>query len=146
MIDNIFIKRLWQDADFFEIEVECRNEFIIAREEVYTTNALIDDLCSKIDIFLSEKADTICWKNGTKGDWSTPCTMLTFFHKDNRGHVQIEVFMEINDGGSLNTHNCCFFVNTEIGLLQQFRENLLKLKTPQIGIEISLNTPKDSFP
>ena len=121
------------------MEIECKTEFIAVRGKVYTTDSLIDDLYNKIEKFLSGNADSTCWQNGTRGDMTTPCITFQFSHKDKLGHVLIEVFMEIDDGGTLSAHNCCFYINTEIGLLYQFKKNLLKLKTPQLGAQISLN-------
>ncbi len=139
MGDSLIITRFWQDIEFFQMAIECKTEFIAVRGKVYTTDDLIDDLYSKIEMFLSGNADHACWQNGTRGDTTTPCITLRFLHKDKLGHVLIEVFMEIDDGGTLSAHNCCFYMNTETGLLYQFKENLLKLKTPQLGIQISLD-------
>lgn len=105
MSDNLVITRFWQDIDFFQMEIECKTEFIAVRGKVYTTDDLIDDLYNKIEIFLSGNADATCWQNGTRGDRTTPCITFQFFHKDELGHVLIEVFMEIDDGGTLSTHN-----------------------------------------
>ena len=143
MTDNLIITRVWQDIEFFQIEIKCKTEFIAVRGKVYTTDELIDDLYNKIEIFLSGSMNSTCWQNGTRGDVTTPCIALRFSNKDELGHVLIEVFMEIDDGGALSVHNCCFYVNTEIGLLYQFKENLLKLRTPQLGTQILLGNTED---
>lgn len=144
MADNLTITRLWQDVEFFQMEIECKTDFITVREKVYTTDDLIDDLYNKIETFLSGDLDSTCWQNGTRGDATTPCVIFRFTHRDKLGHVLIEVFMEIDDGGALSTHNCCFYIKTEIGLLYQFKENLLSLKMTQLGIPISLNNAEDN--
>lgn len=144
MADNLIITRFWQDVEFFQIEIECKTEFIAVRGKVYTTDDLIDDLYNKIEAFLSGYMDSTCWQNGMRGDTATPCIAFHFSHKDELGHVLIEVFMEIDDGGTLSTHNCCFYINTEVGLLYQFKENLPKLKAPQLGIRVSLTNTEDS--
>ena len=127
MLDNLIITRFWQDIEFFQIEIECKTEFISARGKVYTTDDLIDDLYNKIETFLSGKVYSTCWQNGTRGDATTPCISFQFFHKDKLGHILIEVFLEIDDGGALSAHNCCFYINTETGLLHQFNPNGLSL-------------------
>lgn len=137
-LDNIIIKRFWQDVDFFQLDIVCKSKYIIAHGKVYTSDALIDELYNAIDFFLTKNEGTICWNNGRQGNLMTPNISFTFSYKDNLGHVQIEVFMEIDDGETVSGHNCCFYVNTEIGLLYQFKENLLKLKIPQLGMQISL--------
>lgn len=139
MVDNLIFTRIWQDIEFFQIGIECITELLAVRGKVYITDALVDDLHNKIERFLSGDVDSTYWRNGTRGDGTAPCITLQFFRKDNRGHILIEIFMEIDDGGTLSAHNCCFYINTEIGLLHQFKENLLKLKLPQLGIQISLD-------
>ena len=139
MVDNLIITRIWQDVDFFQIEVQCKTEFIFVTGKVYTTDTLIDELYNKLELFLSGKSKTVCWQNGTMGDATTPCIRLQFLNADKAGHVLVEVFMEIDDGGTLSTHKCCFYLNTEIGLLHQFKKKLQNLKTPQLGVQIALN-------
>lgn len=139
MTNELVMTRVWQDIEFFQMEIECKTELIAVRGRVYTADYLIDDLCDKIETFLLGKASTTYWENGTRGDDTTPYISFRFFHKDEFGHMLIEVFMEIDDGGTLATHNCCFFINTEMGLLYQFKQNLLKLKNPQLGVSVSLN-------
>lgn len=139
MNDNLIITRVWNDVEFFQIEIQCKTELIDVRGKVYTTDDLIEDLYNKIEVFLSGKVSCICWQNGTKGDSTTPSIELRFSHKDKLGHELIEVFMEIDDGGSLSTHHCCFYLNTEFGLLYQFKEKLVNLRTPQLGVQVILN-------
>ena len=51
----------------------------------------------------------------------------------------VEVFAELDDGGDYAKHNCCFFVNTEYGLLMEFCSKLAELKINPVGCEIQLN-------
>ena len=77
--------------------------------------------------------------NGKKGDDSTACITFEFIHKDKLGHILIEVYMELDDGGNYSSHNCCFYLNTEIGLLEKFCQKLPTLKRELLGIEVVLN-------
>ena len=140
MCDYISITRIWQDNDLFMIEVECKTELITVRGKIYTSNELIDDLRSKIEMFLSGSEDSVLWQNGIRGDEATPCVSFFFSHKDKLGHVQVEVFMEIDDGGYLSSHNCCFYINTEYGLLYTFRDKLQLLKANTIGVKVILGS------
>lgn len=139
MADNIMITRIWEDVDFFQIQIECKTDLVVIREKVYITDNSIDELCGIIEMFLSERASSFFWQNGMKGDDTTPCISMRFVKKDKNGHVLIEVFMEIDDGGKLSSHNCCFYINTEMGLLQRFKEKLPKIMNHQVGIQVSLN-------
>lgn len=133
------MERIWQDDDFFELKITCSSEVITATTKFYTTNENIDNLSKKIKRILSGDTGKCLWKNGEKGDGATAFVSLEFSHKDKLGHIQIEVYMELDDGGCLSKHNCCFFVETELGLLEKFCENIYKLKEQQIGNKICLN-------
>ena len=138
--DYITIERIWQDACYFQVRVECKSECILASCEVYTSNEDIEELQDKIEKFLAKKPDeAYFWTSGETGDTSTPCVSFEFKYKDKLGHVQVEVYMELDDGGALSKHNCCFYINTEIGQLDQFKKELLNLRKPIIGIKAMLN-------
>lgn len=62
-----------------------------------------------------------------------------YFNKDKLGHIIIEVYAELDDGGKHSEHNCCFFVETEYGLLMNFGERLDRLKNRPAGCEVRLN-------
>ena len=69
---------------------------------------------------LDEKnAEGLC-ANEDRGNASTACVSSRFFWKDKLGHIGVEVFAELDDGGDYTEHNCCFFVSTEYGLLMNF--------------------------
>ena len=111
MKDYLKIQKLWYDDCLDEVKIVCSSPIIT---EGY-------------------------WTNGERGNDSTTCASLRFLHKDRLGHILIEVYMELDDGGSYNTHNCCFYLNTETGLLEKFCKNLPKLKQKLRGVEVVLN-------
>ena len=92
-----------------------------------------------IGIISVENAKEFFWENGKKGDDSNACITFEFIHKDRLGHILIEVYMELDDGGNYSSHNCCFYLNTEIGLLEKFCQKLPTLKRELLGIEVVLN-------
>lgn len=65
--------------------------------------------------------------------------IFSLFRDDELGHIAIEVFAELDDGGDYSKHNCCFFVRTEYGLLMNFCDHLDQLKNGSVGCEIRLN-------
>jgi hypothetical protein len=132
------IERIWEDVDFFEIEVIARSEIISASVKSYTTVALINELALRLATFPQKIDDRYIWENGSKGDDSTPYVSLEFWCEDKLGHIIIEVYMEIDDGASYNKHNCCFFVKTEPGLLNSFGKSLVLLNEQGIGKKITL--------
>lgn len=139
MNDYIKIDKLWQDGELIELKVVCSTEIITATTKIYVSEALIDDLIYSIKQFLDGQVIESSWANEKRGNDSTACVSLHFMHKDKLGHIIIEVFMELDDGGNYSSHNCCFFLNTEIGLLTMFCERLPQLKQKSSGIKIILN-------
>ena len=97
-----------------------------------------DELIGQIEQFLRGDIEEGLWANEDRGNDSTACLSLRFLRKDRLGHIIIEVFAELDDGGDYARHNCCFFVNTEYGLLMNFCERLAQLKS-DAACEIQLN-------
>ena len=139
MKDYMAIQKLWYDDDLTQLEIVCSSTVITASAKIYVTDALIDDLIQQIEQFLNGRVAESYWANEERGDNSTTCVSLRFLPKDKLGHVLIEVYMELDDGGSYSSHNCCFYLNTEIGLLAKFCEKIPMLKHELMGIEIVLN-------
>jgi len=138
-MDNIVFERVWEDTDFFEIEILAQSKLIKASTRTYTTAESINKLASKLTTFLQGADDRFLWENGERGDESTPFVSLEFWYENKQGHVVIEIYMELDDGDSYDRHNCCFFIKTEIGLLNKFGNSLFSLNEQGLGKRISLN-------
>ena len=141
MKDNIIFSKIWQDDDVIELKVICSSSVATITSKIYVSDPLIDELICQIKQFLHGNNDEGLWANEDKGNDSTACVSLRFFRKDKLGHIVIEVFAELDDGGNYTEHNCCFYVSTEYGLLMSFCESLVQLKKNPIGYEIQLNCP-----
>ncbi|MBO5333432.1 MAG: hypothetical protein J6B37_04875 [Clostridia bacterium] len=139
MNDNIIIKKMWQDSEVIQLKVTCFSSVAAAVSKIYVSDYLIDELINQIGRFLNGNIEEGLWANEETGNDSTACVALRFIKKDKLGHIIIEVFAELDDGGNYAKHNCCFFVSTEYGLLMNFCENLIKLKDCLEGYEIKLN-------
>lgn len=139
MSDYIDIQKLWYDNELAQLAIVCSSAVITASTKIYVTDALIDDLIYQIKQFLSGQVIESYWANEEKGDDSTACVSLRFLTKDKLGHVLIEAYMELDDGGTYSSHNCCFYLNTEIGLLERFCKSLSRLKQKTSGIRVVLN-------
>ncbi|MEA4833156.1 MAG: hypothetical protein VB118_11150 [Oscillospiraceae bacterium] len=138
-MDNLLIKRVWEDIDFFEIEVIAQSKLIRASIRSYTTSEAINELAIRLSTFPKKNNDRYLWENGVKGNSSTPFLSLEIWCSDMLGHIIIEVYMELDDGGSYDKHNCCFFINTEVGLLQRFGKSLVLLNERGIAKQLFLN-------
>jgi len=138
-MDFLSIERVWEDNDFFEIEVVAESEIIRANMRSYTTSESIKELASKLAAFPQNYNDRYIWENGEKGDATTTFISLEFWCEDKLGHIIIEVYMELDDGASYNKHNCCFYVKTEVGLLNSFGKSLFILNECGAGKKATLN-------
>ena len=139
MEDNIIFSKIWEDNDVIELKVECFSSVATITSKIYVSDSLIDELICQIKQFLDGDIEEGLWANEDKGNDSAACVSFRFFNKDKLGHIIIEVFAELDDGGNFTEHNCCFFVGTEYGLLMSFCERLVRLKNQPVGCEIRLN-------
>jgi len=137
-MDTLSIERIWEDTDFFQIEVLAQSEHIYAKTRSYTNVALINELSSRLATFPQRINDRYKWENGIKGDSSTPFVSFEFWCEDKLGHILVEVYMEIDDGASYDVHNCCLFIRTEIGLLNDFGKELASLNEEGVGKNVTL--------
>lgn len=138
MREDILFQKAWQDNELIELSVVCSSPVVTTRSQIYVTDGLLDKLSDQIERFLAGKIPEGAWANETKGNASTACLALRFLKKNRLGHILIEVFVELDDGGDYAAHNCCFFINTEYGALMDFGKNLTRLKKGSVGCEIRL--------
>lgn len=139
MKDNIIFSKIWEDYDMIELKVTCSSSVATIISKIYVSDSLIDELICQIKQFLDGNNKEGLWANEDKGNDTVACVSLRFFRKDEQGHIVIEVFAELDDGGDYSEHNCCFYVSTEYGLLMNFCERLVRLKKNPVGYEIQLN-------
>jgi len=139
IMDNLSIERVWEDADFFEVEIIAQSVLACASTKSYTTTESINELASKLAAFPQNLDDRYIWENGGKGDNCTPFVSLEFWCEDRLGHIVIEVYIEIDDGASYDKHNCCFYIKTEVGLLNRFGKSLVLLNERGLGEKVTLN-------
>ena len=141
MEDNIVFSKIWQDDCLIELRVTCTSSVASVISSIYVSDDSINELICKIRQFLYSKDsdETSSWSSIGSEDGPVACVSLRFLKKDMLGHIAVEVFAEIDDGGSYSEHNCCFFVNTEYGLLLNFCDRLVQLKERPVGYEIQLN-------
>lgn len=138
MKDNIIIEKVWGCDDFFEMQIICENSHVRASTQIYVDQTLIEQLCKGIVIFSIEKKAFV-WKSGIKGEEYGPCVEFEFKMKDKLGHINIEVFMEMNDNSKCK-HHCCFSLDTELGQLERFGERIAQIDKTLLGTKYILNS------
>ena len=136
--DNITIEKIWIDNEFFQVSVFCETNIISVSTNIYMNSESIDELHHQIKHFLDNGEENVYWQCVVKGSDSTPSISVLFSALDKLGHIQIEVYLELDDNSTDVVHSCCFFVLTEYGRLFDFNEKLEKLKEGSPGVYISL--------
>lgn len=130
-------EKIWRDNEFYEIELKAESEFINLKINSYTYPETIGALAERLLSFPQKKNDCFLWKNGIKGSVYSPYFSLEF-KCDEYGHVEIEIYSEIDDGGPLEKHNCSFFIRSEIGLVNRFGKSLLNMNDGDIGTKAEM--------
>lgn len=62
---------------------------------------------------------------------------MELMKSDTRGHLKIEVDIEIDDIDD-RSHRCKYFVNSELGAVERFGQKAMKLFDSPIGTTISM--------
>ena len=137
-MDVLSLEKIWKDNEFYEVEFKASSEFVGVKTKAYVIPEKISELAKRLSDFPESKNDEFYWESGTKGEGYAPCFSLGF-KCDDCGHVKIEVYCEIDDGASLEKHNCCFFVKSEIGLVNRFGKSLFNINNGEIGAKAELN-------
>lgn len=138
-MDNIKIEKNWEDSNLLEIKVSAKSEYISIYQLCYIQNEDLKAIGNTIKEF-SFNFTHNCYVEFGKmiGDF-TPAFSLDFLPADNTGKVAIEVNMEIDDNDE-RKHRCCFYVESEIGLIEKFGNDLIEMAIQDnIKDEINLN-------
>ena len=85
-----------------QLKVVCSSSVATVTSKIYVSDDLIDELIFEIEQFLDGNIEEGLWSNGHKGNRSTACVLLRFLNKDKQGHINIEVFAELDDGGEIH--------------------------------------------
>ncbi len=121
-MDNIYIKKTWEDGELIELLVKAQSEFVIINQKCYISK---DDLKKNSEIikkYIQSNLQTYVEFGKIEGNYS-PAFSMELYPCDDYGHVVIEMDMEIVDNKT-RAHRCKFFINTEMGLLERFGEKL----------------------
>ena len=121
-MDNICLKKIWEDEGLIELFVIAQSKYATIKQTCYIST---DDLKNNSDIiklYIQSNVQTYVEFGKIEGNYS-PAFSMKLYPCDDYGHLDIEVDMEIADNKT-RAHRCKFFVNTELGMLEKFGNNL----------------------
>lgn len=136
-MDNIIFKKIWQDENLIELKISAKSEFVSAYQSCYIQDKKLEEIAEEICNFV-ENCNVDCYLEfGKKEGNYTPAFSMHILPADKLGHVKIEVDIEIADNDT-RSHRCCFYIKSELGLIEKLGMALKKLITDQDGSEASL--------
>lgn len=136
-MDNITFEKIWQDESLIELKICASSEFVSAYQNCYIQDKSLEQIADKICYFVENNEESCYLEFGKKEGNYTPAFSMCLLPADMLGHVKIEVDIEIADN-DMRSHRCCFYVNSELGLIEQLGISLKSLIIEQEGIKIFL--------
>ena len=137
-MDNIIIRKTYQDTDLIQFEIHAMAEFISAYQSCYVDEIGLKEHADKIMAYTKNYEKDCYLDFGEKEGNYTPSFSLHLLKADLRGHAKIEVDLEIDDNNE-RKHRCCFYVQSELGLIEKFGKAMRGFSSAEIGAEIRLN-------
>ena len=137
-MDNIILKKVYDEDGLIELKVQAMAEFIDAYQFCYIQDIDLKDYANKIIEYSKNFKEDCYIEFGKKEGQYTPAFSLKFLKADLRGHVEIEVDLEIADNEE-RKHRCCYYVKSELGMIERFGCAINGLISSEIETEIKLN-------
>lgn len=136
-MDNITFEKIWQDENLIELKITANSKFVSSYQSCYIQDKKLEEIADKIYNFVGNYSKTCYLEFGKKEGNYTPAFSMCILPADVSGQVKIEVDIEIEDN-DIRSHRCCFYVKSELGLIEQLGISLKKLITAQDKSEVSL--------
>ncbi len=136
-MDNIIFEKIWQDDTLIELKISANSEFVSAYQSCYIQDKKIEEAAETICNFVQNYGESCYLEFGKKEGNYTPAFSMRILPADTSGHVKIEVDIEIADNDT-RSHRCCFYVKSELGLIERLGMALKNLIVEQDGCKVSL--------
>ena len=139
MSQYISFQKIRTDSHCMELTVTAKNPVITASSKIYVTEDMLMDLQEQISAFLSEPDLESYWENDVPGIGGPPCVTLRMLPQKNEAEALMEIYMELNDGGSFMEHHCRFYVDTDRKNLKLFADGIPGFCLGSDGCRLLLN-------
>lgn len=139
MQDNLTFEKTYQDDTLIELKISASSEYASAYQNCYIQDIELKNIAEKICNYVDNYSEACYLEFGHKQGDYTPAFSMELLPADSFGHVKIEVDIEIDDNDS-RSHRCCFYVNSELGLVEQLGNALKELVAGPIGESVSLQS------
>ena len=136
-MDYLSLKKIWQDNELLELKISAGSEFVSAYQSCYIQDKALECIAERIAGYSRDDTEPCYLEFGKKEGACTPAFSMCILPADVSGHIKIEVDMEIDDNDT-RAHRCCFYVNSELGLVEKLGSSLKRLIFGEIGERVSL--------
>lgn len=140
-MDNIIFEKIWQDNSLIELRISANSKFVSAYQNCYIEDKELEEIANKVIEYAERYTESSYLEFGRKEGNYTPAFSMCIMPADMSGHVKIEVDIEIADNDT-RSHRCCFYVNSELGLIERLGTALQLLAMGQDAQEASLCRPE----
>lgn len=130
--NNIIFEKIWQDGDLIELKITAISEYANVFQSCYVENKFLKGITIIISEYIKNYDEECYIEFGKKDGNFTPAFSMKFLSADTRGHVKIEVDLEIADNDT-RAHRCCFYVDSELGLIEKLGKELSVLGDKEVG-------------
>lgn len=146
--DNIIFEKTWDDyngfnkvGNLFQINVTAYNYFVkINNFSFYMDERYAKKISDLISRYIKENKTVVFeHKNSV---YNNEIMLMEIKQANLHGHIIINLKIE-NSDNSGNKNNVELFIETELGLLENFGKNILELVKGETGYKISLNKELD---
>ena len=138
-MDNIIFKKIWQDDNLIELEISANCEFAAAYQSCYVEDKALLEISKRIQKYIDNCNESCYLEFGKKEGNYTPAFSMCILPANALGHMQVEVNIEIADNDT-RLHRCCFYVKSELGLIERLGISLKNLVTAFEGETVLLNS------
>lgn len=136
-MDNIFFEKVWQDDNLLELKISASAEFVSAYQKCYIQDTDLEKIAERICKYPNNYRESCYLEFGKKEGKHTPAFSMCILPASVSGHVKIEVDLEIDDNDT-RAHRCCFYVNCELGLVENLGHSLKRLVMSDLGEKVAL--------
>lgn len=136
-IDNIIFEKVWEDETFIEMKITAISKFSTSYQTCYVNESEIKQMINKIKHYLIDSTKSVSINFGEKAGNYTPAFSMKLMSADKRGHLKMEVDIEIEDIDD-RSHRCKYFVESELGAIERFGQKASNFYQSQIGTSISM--------
>lgn len=136
-MDYLSFEKIWQDNELLELKISAGSEFVSAYQNCYIQDKALENIAEKIAGYSRNYTESCYLEFGKKEGAYTHAFSMCILPAEVSGHIKIEVDIEIDDN-DIRAHRCCFYVNSELGLVEKLGSSLKRLISGEIGELVSL--------